>query len=112
MDVDQEEEKSAPTKKRKLTKAEEATLKAQDKKMTKKKDDDDDGEEEDAGISRLRSIQSPQNFRKGFLRHECAKVGGNDPFKKPAVPKKRKPAAVKRNITDFEKKHFPTLASL
>lgn len=48
----------------------------------------------------------------GFLCHQCAKAGGGDPFKKPAVPKKRKSAAEKRNITNFEERRFPTLVSL
>ncbi|KAF8891110.1 hypothetical protein CPB84DRAFT_1939292 [Gymnopilus junonius] len=37
---------------------------------------------------------------------------GNDPFKKPAVPKKRKAPADKRSITNFEERRFPTLVSL
>lgn len=48
----------------------------------------------------------------GFLCHNCAKAGGNDPFKKPAVPKKRKAPADKRTVTNFEEKRFPTLVSL
>ncbi|KAF8914669.1 hypothetical protein CPB85DRAFT_1560873 [Mucidula mucida] len=48
----------------------------------------------------------------GYLCHPCAKAGGSDPFKKPAVPKKRKPAAERRNVTHFEERLFPSLASL
>ncbi|KAF5318044.1 hypothetical protein D9619_012123 [Psilocybe cf. subviscida] len=140
MDVDQGEEKPAPAKKRKLTKAQEAKLKAQEKKKVKKEDSDGDGEEEDAYTALSKSMwkdAAPKppigsfekcaacqkqftvtkytiaaNSGKGFLCHQCAKAGGNDPFKKPAVPKKRKAATEKRNITNFEEKRFPTLASL
>ncbi|OBZ75286.1 DNA repair protein rhp7 [Grifola frondosa] len=36
----------------------------------------------------------------GFLCHVCAKASGADPFKKPALPRKRKSPAEKRNVTD------------
>ena len=48
----------------------------------------------------------------GYLCHQCAKLSGADPFKKPAVSKKRKPAAEKREVISFEERRFPTLASL
>ena len=52
------------------------------------------------------------NSGDGFLCHQCAKAGGDDPFKKPAIPKKRKAPTEKRNITTFEEKRFPTLVSI
>ena len=48
----------------------------------------------------------------GFLCHQCAKAGGVDPFKKPAVPKKRKAPEEKRNVTKFEERRFPTLVNI
>ncbi|KAG8219151.1 RNI-like protein, partial [Butyriboletus roseoflavus] len=48
----------------------------------------------------------------GYLCHPCAKASGADPFKKPAAPKKRKPAAEKREVINFEERRLPTLASL
>ena len=48
----------------------------------------------------------------GFLCHKCAKAGGNDPFKKPTVPRKRKVASEKRVVTTFQERRFPTLVSL
>ncbi|KAA1475887.1 RNI-like protein [Dentipellis sp. KUC8613] len=48
----------------------------------------------------------------GFLCHKCAKAGGNDPFKKPAVPRKRKSAAEKRTVTHYEERKLPSLVSL
>jgi DNA repair protein RAD7 len=48
----------------------------------------------------------------GYLCHKCAKATGVDPFKKPAVPRKRKTPANKRTIVHFEEKRFPTLVSL
>lgn len=48
----------------------------------------------------------------GYLCHKCAKASGSDPFKKPAVPKKRKAPADKRTVVNFEEKKFPTLVSL
>ncbi|KAG6844545.1 hypothetical protein H0H87_006029 [Tephrocybe sp. NHM501043] len=48
----------------------------------------------------------------GLLCHKCAKESGNDPFKKPAPPKRKKAPADKRTIVNFEEKRFPTLASL
>jgi DNA repair protein RAD7 len=48
----------------------------------------------------------------GYLCHQCAKASGADPFKKPAASKKRKPAAEKREVINFEERRFPTLAAL
>lgn len=48
----------------------------------------------------------------GYLCHQCAKASGADPFKKPAAPKKRRPAAERREVISFEERRFPTLASL
>ncbi|KAG6883917.1 hypothetical protein C0993_002851 [Termitomyces sp. T159_Od127] len=48
----------------------------------------------------------------GYLCHRCAKESGNDPFKKPAAPKRKKVPAEKRTVVNFEEKRFPTLASL
>lgn len=47
----------------------------------------------------------------GFLCHSCAKSSGADPFKKSAPPR-RKPAAEKRKIVNFEQKDvFKSLAA-
>ncbi|KAF8888303.1 RNI-like protein [Infundibulicybe gibba] len=48
----------------------------------------------------------------GFLCHQCAKATGSDPFKKPAVPKKRKTPAERRTVTNFDDKRFPSLVSI
>ncbi|KAF8199930.1 hypothetical protein K438DRAFT_1822849 [Mycena galopus ATCC 62051] len=48
----------------------------------------------------------------GFLCHPCAKAGGNDPFKKPAAPRKRKTPADKRTVVHIEERSFPTLVSI
>ncbi|KAI0823776.1 RNI-like protein [Trametes gibbosa] len=48
----------------------------------------------------------------GYLCHRCAKASGSDPFKKPAALKKRKPAGEKRNVTHFEERRLPSLASV
>ncbi|EPQ50665.1 RNI-like protein [Gloeophyllum trabeum ATCC 11539] len=48
----------------------------------------------------------------GWLCHQCAKASGADPFKKPAVPRKRKAVAEKRNVVSFEERTLPSLASL
>ncbi|KIJ63432.1 hypothetical protein HYDPIDRAFT_113447 [Hydnomerulius pinastri MD-312] len=48
----------------------------------------------------------------GYLCHPCAKSSGADPFKKPAVPKKRKTATEKREVISHEERRFPTLAAL
>ncbi|KAF8959677.1 hypothetical protein BDZ97DRAFT_1666772 [Flammula alnicola] len=136
MDVDEE---PAPAKKRKLSKAAEAKLKAKQKKGKKDSDDDDDGED-DAYTALSKSLLTngaskppvgsfencavcgkqftvtkytmAASSGKGFLCHQCAKAGGNDPFKKPAVPKKRKAPADKRKITNFEEARFPSLVSV
>ena len=44
--------------------------------------------------------------------HPCAKSSGADPFKKPAVPRKRKPATEKRTVQHFEERRLPSLASM
>lgn len=48
----------------------------------------------------------------GWLCHMCAKASGNDPFKKPAAPRKRKAPADKRVVVNFEERKFPSLASV
>ncbi|KIK73252.1 hypothetical protein PAXRUDRAFT_607462 [Paxillus rubicundulus Ve08.2h10] len=48
----------------------------------------------------------------GYLCHQCAKASGIDPFKKPAVPRKRKTATEKRELISYEERRFPSLASL
>ncbi|KAH9920184.1 RNI-like protein [Amylocystis lapponica] len=48
----------------------------------------------------------------GFLCHLCAKASGADPFKKPALPRKRKAPSDKRKVVNFEERKFPTLASM
>ncbi|KAH9961086.1 RNI-like protein [Russula dissimulans] len=48
----------------------------------------------------------------GYLCHSCAKASGADPFKKPTAPRKRKSAAEKRIVTNYQKRKFPTLVSL
>ena len=48
----------------------------------------------------------------GWLCHICAKSSGADPFKKPAPPRKRKPAGDKRNVVSYEERHLPSLASI
>ncbi|KAF8179663.1 hypothetical protein BJ912DRAFT_1023871 [Pholiota molesta] len=138
MEVDEEE--ATPAKKRKLTKAAEAKLKAKEKKKKGKKGSDDEYDEDDDAYTALSKsmwsngaskppVGSFDNCAvcgkqftvtkytlaasngKGFLCHSCAKAGGNDPFKKPAVPKKRKAPGEKRKITNFEEQRFPSLVS-
>ncbi|KAF9055337.1 RNI-like protein [Hymenopellis radicata] len=119
-----------------------AAAKGKGRKVKKGKDDDDDDEEDAyTALSRsLWSNQGASSSKPpvggfancakcekrftvtkytmaaipgpGYLCHPCAKAGGSDPFKKPAVPKKRKPAAERRNVTHFEERLFPSLASL
>ncbi|KAG5735452.1 DNA repair protein rhp7 [Termitomyces sp. T112] len=140
----EQEEKSPPAKKRKLTKAAEAKLKAKEKAKAKKnkKNENSDNEQEDPYRALASSwggkAASPAkpvigNFEDcakckvqftvtrytmpavpgpGFLCHKCAKESGNDPFKKPAAPKRKKVPAEKRTVVNFEEKRFPTLASL
>ncbi|KIM49781.1 hypothetical protein M413DRAFT_408092 [Hebeloma cylindrosporum] len=140
VDVDGQE-KEKPSKKRKLTKAAEAKLKAQERKKAGKKGsgDDDDGDE-DAYTALSKSLYTSggskppigsfencavcgkqftvtkytmaANSTPGFLCHQCAKAGGDNPFKKPAVPKKRKAPAEKRKVATFEERRFPTLVSI
>ncbi|KAF9268021.1 RNI-like protein [Marasmius fiardii PR-910] len=47
----------------------------------------------------------------GSLCHPCAKSSGTDPFKKPAVRKRKQPTE-KRKVVYFEEKRFPTLVSV
>ncbi|KAF8162684.1 hypothetical protein B0H34DRAFT_692552 [Crassisporium funariophilum] len=140
MDVDEAEEQATPAKKRKLTKAAEAKLKAKEKKKGKKGSGDEADPDEDAYTALSKSLWTngaskppvgsfencaicnkqftvtkytmAANSGNGYLCHQCAKAGGNDPFKKPAIPKKRKAPADKRNITNFEEKRFPSLVSV
>ncbi|KAH6899224.1 DNA dependent ATPase [Coprinopsis sp. MPI-PUGE-AT-0042] len=48
----------------------------------------------------------------GWLCHICAKSSGQDPFKKPAAPRKRKAPADKREITHFVENRLPSLVNL
>ncbi|KAL5533408.1 RAD7 [Sanghuangporus sanghuang] len=48
----------------------------------------------------------------GWLCHVCAKASGADPFKKPYVPRQRKPQEEKRKVINFEDREIPSLASL
>ncbi|KDQ18733.1 hypothetical protein BOTBODRAFT_29109 [Botryobasidium botryosum FD-172 SS1] len=49
----------------------------------------------------------------GYLCHACAKESGADPFKKPAAPRRRKPAQDKRKIVNFDQKdRVKTLAQI
>jgi len=48
----------------------------------------------------------------GYLCHQCAKAAGGDPFKKPAVPRKRKAVADKRAVISYEERRFPSLAAM
>ncbi|KAL5528954.1 hypothetical protein ACEPAG_4928 [Sanghuangporus baumii] len=48
----------------------------------------------------------------GWLCHVCAKASGVDPFKKPSVPRQRKPQEGKRKVINFEDREIPSLASL
>jgi DNA repair protein RAD7 len=48
----------------------------------------------------------------GYLCHMCAKATGSDPFKKPAVPRKRKTVADKRDIVSYEERRFPSLVAM
>ena len=48
----------------------------------------------------------------GYLCHSCAKASGTDPFKKGPAPHKRKSAAEKRTVINYQETKFPTLVSL
>ncbi|KAI5895625.1 RNI-like protein [Schizophyllum commune H4-8] len=49
----------------------------------------------------------------GWLCHPCAKAGGIDPFKKPAVaPKPKRRRAEDKKSTTFEERRFPSLVSI
>lgn len=135
LDESANEGTSPAKKKRKLTKAAEAKLKAKEKASLQKKkgkviDDDDDKEDEEEDPYKAKSkglmssatgkappigtfhecAQCQKKFTvtkytisndSGFLCHPCAKSSGENPFKKPA-PRKRKPAAEKRTVKNFE----------
>ncbi|KAK0468416.1 RNI-like protein [Desarmillaria tabescens] len=136
---DELDEPASPAKKQKLSKAAEAKLKKT--KKSKKDDKDGKDEDEDAYTALSRSMWSTvgssskppvgsfdtcakcgkqytvtkytmaADSGSGYLCHACAKSSGNDPFKKPTVPRKRKPAAAKR-VVNYEERLFPSLASL
>ncbi|KAK0242833.1 RNI-like protein [Armillaria nabsnona] len=136
---DELDEPASPAKKQKLSKAAEAKLKKA--KKSKKSDKDGEDEDEDtytalprstfptAGSSSKPAVGSfdicatcekqytvtkytmAANSGTGYLCHPCTKSSGTDPFKKPAVPRKRKPAAAKR-VVNYEERLFPSLASL
>ncbi|KAI1787718.1 RNI-like protein [Ganoderma leucocontextum] len=115
--------------------------KAKAKKKAKKGDDDDyeDDEDEDpySALSKMWKNDLPKppvgsfedcarcekqftvtkytmaaNPPPGWLCHICAKSSGADPFKKPAPPRKRKPAGDKRSLVSYEERHLPSLASI
>ncbi|KAI0339480.1 RNI-like protein [Trametopsis cervina] len=135
--LDDSEAEKPPQKKRKVTKAQEARLKAQAKKSAKK-DDDNDSEDEDAytRLSKMsKDISKPAvgsfcqcakcekqftvtkytmaaNPLPGYLCHPCYKASGADPFKKPSIAKKRKQATEKRSVAHFEERRIGTLASM
>ncbi|KAI0697087.1 RNI-like protein [Cerioporus squamosus] len=119
---------------------EKETEKAKAKKKAKKGDDDDD-EDSDAdpysALSKMWKGDLPKpsvgsfedcarcqkqftvtkytmaaNPPPGWLCHICAKSSGADPFKKPAVPRKRKAASDKRTVVSYEERRFPSLASI
>ncbi|KAG2148764.1 RNI-like protein [Suillus clintonianus] len=48
----------------------------------------------------------------GYLCHNCAKASGTDPFKKPAVPRKRANVAEKRDVISYQERRFPSLAAM
>ncbi|KAJ6594413.1 hypothetical protein B0H19DRAFT_1095404 [Mycena capillaripes] len=131
------DEPDSPPKKQKVSKAAAAKAKVNAKK--KKKQDDDDGSDEDAytALSKSMWANAPKpavgsfancatcekqftvtkytmasSSGPGFLCHPCAKAGGNDPFKKPAAPRKRKTPAEKRTVVHIEERSFPTLVTI
>ncbi|KAG7449154.1 RNI-like protein [Guyanagaster necrorhizus] len=138
---DELDDPASPTKKRKLSRSAEAKMKKKQGEKSKKDDKDDEDEDEDAYTALSRSMWSiagsPSkppvgNFDTcakcqkqftvskytvaadpgpGYLCHPCAKSSGNDPFKKPTVPKKCKPTVTKR-VVNSEERLFPSLASL
>ncbi|KAG1725017.1 RNI-like protein [Suillus paluster] len=48
----------------------------------------------------------------GYLCHQCAKASGTDPFKKPAVPRKRAKVVEKRDVASYEERRLPSLAAM
>ncbi|KAJ7879641.1 RNI-like protein [Mycena olivaceomarginata] len=111
------DEPDSPPKKQKVSKA--AAAKAKANKKKKKKDDEDSDEDAYTALSKSMGMSSTpkpavgsfaecatcgkqftvtkytmaSSSDPGFLCHPCAKAGGNDPFKKPAAPRKRKTPA-------------------
>ncbi|KAH8830465.1 hypothetical protein DL96DRAFT_944407 [Flagelloscypha sp. PMI_526] len=126
----------SPPKKQKMTKAQEAKAKAaaKKKKEAEERDEEDDaytalsksafnGPSKPPNGSMIDCVKCEQKFTvtrytlaaipgPGWLCHVCAKASGADPFKKPAAPRKRKPATEKRTVVHYEEKRFPSLISL
>ncbi|KAF6758311.1 hypothetical protein DFP72DRAFT_191959 [Ephemerocybe angulata] len=48
----------------------------------------------------------------GWLCHVCAKASGQDPFKKPAAPRKRKALGDKREVIHFVENRLPSLVNM
>ncbi|KAF6758516.1 DNA dependent ATPase [Ephemerocybe angulata] len=48
----------------------------------------------------------------GWLCHVCAKASGQDPFKKPAAPRKRKAPGDKREVIHFVENRLPSLVNM
>ncbi|KAM5535726.1 hypothetical protein V8D89_010540, partial [Ganoderma adspersum] len=116
--------------------------KAKAKKKGKKGDDDDDYEDDEdedpySALSKMWKNDLPKppvgsfencarcekqftvtkytmaaNPPPGWLCHICAKSSGADPFKKPAPPRKRRPAGDKRTVVSYEERHLASLASI
>ncbi|KAH7087924.1 RNI-like protein [Auriculariales sp. MPI-PUGE-AT-0066] len=142
LDASEGEINTPANKKRKLTKAVEARLKAKAKASARKKgikvsDSEDDDEDEynmpsskpaNAPPPPAGSLEECASCEKrftvtkytvaarpgpGWLCHECAKASGIDPFKKPTAPRKRKAPQERRKIVNFEEKDkIPTLSKL
>ncbi|EIW79061.1 RNI-like protein [Coniophora puteana RWD-64-598 SS2] len=136
LDDPEEEAEASPAKKRRTN-----TRAAKAKAKKKAKDDGDyEGSSEDeykalskslyrTGAGRKPDVGNIENCAKcqnkftvtkytmaanpgpGWLCHKCAKASGIDPFKKPAVPRKRN-RADKREVVHYEERRFPSLASI
>ncbi|KAF8638840.1 hypothetical protein AX17_001898 [Amanita inopinata Kibby_2008] len=129
------------TKRRKRTKVSAVKLKANGKKKPVDDDNDFDPQEDDVYTALSRSLRTGESSARppigsfercaecdkqftvtkytisanpgpGFLCHQCAKATSSDPYKKPAVKRKRKTPADKRNVQSFEERRFPTLVSV
>ncbi|KAG2363065.1 RNI-like protein [Suillus spraguei] len=48
----------------------------------------------------------------GYLCHHCVKASGTDPFKKPAVPRKRVNATETRDVVSYQERRLPSLAAM